>query len=165
MISEDVFSQLEDTIIHKKIVLDMSFYMAQYLSSVNRENDALEIVRRAAVHDNSKLSDEELFNLASIHNNNILLKNPKILMDDQVKKKISIHWKNNRHHPEHFSSPENMDEMDLIEMVCDQYARSIQFNNDFFEFFEIRQNNRFHFSNEIYQKIIFYAKQLQEQMK
>lgn len=36
---------------------------------------------------------------------------------------IETHWKNNRHHPEYFKDISNMEELDIIEMVCDWYAR------------------------------------------
>ena len=156
-INSNILEQLSDNVIHKKLVLDVCLYMAKYLISVNRDDDAIELMKRAANHDNSKFEKEELLSLTSIVNNKESLKNPNVTMSDEVKKVIEKHWKKNRHHPEHFVSPSNMGEIDIIEMVCDQYARTLQFKNDYMEYIKIKQENRFHFDQEIFEKVLFYA--------
>ena len=45
-----------------------------------------------------------------------------------------------------------MSELDITELV-NWYARSLQFGTDFLEFLEQRQKDRFHFPQDIYDKI------------
>jgi hypothetical protein len=55
-----------------------------------------------------------------------------------------------------------MEELDVIEMVCDWYARSLQLGTNFMEFVETRQNNRFHFPDYMYSNILKYCNILLE---
>ena len=50
-----------------------------------------------------------------------------------------------------------MNELDIIEMVCDWYARSMQYKTDFLSFVVSRQESRFHFPNEMFDKIYRYC--------
>lgn len=149
--------ELEDAFTHKKYVLDSSFKMAKYLFEIGEDDLAIHLLRRAAKHDNSKLEDEELEALSKIANDRDSLKDAKEKLTDFKRKAIELHWKNNRHHPEFFSDVSNMDEIDILEMVCDWHARSCQYNTNLLEFCETRQENRFHFPEEMYQKIHKYC--------
>ncbi len=51
-------------------------------------------------------------------------------MEDQVRVAIQHHLKNNRHHPEFHADPNDMSEVDLIEMICDWTAMSQEFGQD-----------------------------------
>ena len=50
-----------------------------------------------------------------------------------------------------------MNEVDILEMCCDWHARSIQYHTDFLSFVKIRQENRFHFPKDMFDKIWKYC--------
>lgn len=151
------YEELEDVIKHKQYVLQACWKMSRYLFSTGKEDLGLELLKRATIHDNSKLEDEELEALSKISEDKSSLKDANEKLTDFKKKAIELHWKNNRHHPEFFSDVKNMSELDILEMVCDWYARSIQYNTNLIEFCETRQENRFHFPKDIYKKIHKYC--------
>lgn len=154
---EKVLKQIHDTMVHKQFVLKSCFLMAEHLYNEGQKDLALSLMQRAANHDNSKFNKEELYNLALINDNNMSFINPNSKLDKENEKLIELHWKNNSHHPEHFENYDDMSELDIIEMVCDWHARSSEFGTDLMEFFETRQKNRFHFSDEQYNKIKNYC--------
>ena len=47
---------------------------------------------------------------------------------------LQHHYANYRHHPEHFTSYEEMSRIDRMEMACDCFARSLEYGTDFLEF-------------------------------
>ncbi len=51
-------------------------------------------------------------------------------MEKLVRKAIDHHMMTNRHHPEFHADPNDMTEVDLIEMVCDWTAMSQEFGQD-----------------------------------
>jgi hypothetical protein len=51
-------------------------------------------------------------------------------MAEQVKLAIHHHLTSNRHHPEFHSDPNDMSEVDLIEMACDWTAMAQEFGQD-----------------------------------
>lgn len=153
---KEISRQIQDTIIHKKIVMDAAMKMYFYLNAHGDGNLGLELIKKAAVHDNSKFHKSELYGLASIGDNSSL-KNPDVLLSNDEEQIIRIHWKHNRHHPEHFDRLEDMEEIDIIEMCCDWYARSIQYGTDLISFFHTRQENRFHFPPKMVEKIEKYC--------
>lgn len=157
---ESIIVQLEDLFTHKKYFLDSAMKMSKYLDEHGENDLAVELLKRAVEHDNSKLNSDELNDLKQLGGSFSSLKDPKEQLGDGQKKLIERHWKNNRHHPEFFTDAENMDEIDIIEMVCDWHSRSEQFKTDLLKFVEIRQRERFHFSDEMYKKIIKYCKVL-----
>lgn len=79
----------------------------------------------------------------------------------QLKKdSIKLHWKHNTHHPEHFESCIDMSKLNIMEMVCDWYARSLQYNSNFLEYIKIQQDTRFHFPEWMFAEIWHYCKVL-----
>lgn len=84
---------------------------------------------RASRHDKSKFEESE--RIGYIYRtwqsycvlNNIEFSYP----EEIVKEAINHHLKNNSHHPEFYSCPDDMTEMDMIEMVCDWTAMSEEF--------------------------------------
>lgn len=156
MIDDKIILQIEDTLIHKKLVIDSGYKMCKYLFENDKNELAFCLLDRIIQHDNSKFSNEELYELSYIKDNNSLL-DPTVLLSSEQQKQVEIHWKNNRHHPEYFNNTDDMEEIDIIEMCCDWHARSIQYNTNLMDFVIIRQKNRFHFSEEIYTKIINYC--------
>ena len=51
-------------------------------------------------------------------------------MEDRVREAVAHHVKTNRHHPDFHADPNDMTEVDLIEMVCDWAAMSQEFGED-----------------------------------
>jgi len=49
---------------------------------------------------------------------------------EHVRSAINHHMKTNRHHPEFHSDPNDMTDVDIIEMVCDWTAMSQEFDQD-----------------------------------
>lgn len=156
MISEEINNQIQDTLTHKKLVIDSGYKMCNYLFKKNKDKLAFELLNRIIVHDNSKFTHDELYGLASIRNRKALM-NPDVLLSKEQQKIVEIHWKNNRHHPEYFKNIEDMTDVDIMEMCCDWHARSIQYGTDLMEFVNIRQENRFHFPEHIFKKILKYC--------
>ena len=158
--TNETYAQLEDIFLHKKLVFDSCLKMSKYLHSIGKDDFAIEICRRAALHDNSKLDDNELNNFCKLDKSKVLLKNPYAQIDGDTERVIEIHWHKNRHHPEFFNDISQMDEIDIIEMCCDWHARSVQYGTDLLEFARIRQENRFHFDDETFKRILEYCKAL-----
>ncbi len=161
--NNDIYAQLEETFIHKDLVNKSCLKISKYLHSIGKDDLAIEICRRAVIHDNTKLDDNELNAFSTLSAKKEALKDPNICPDEQTKEVIEIHWVKNRHHPEYFPDKNDMTELDIIEMCCDWHARSVQYKTDLLNFVEIRQNNRFHFSDEQYAKILNYCKVLIDQ--
>lgn len=154
---EQILFHIQDTIIHKKLVLDSCFILCKYLFSIGDKDTGIQLMQRAMEHDNSKFHGTELESISQITDNFHNFKDPNLLLSSVDAEKIKEHWKNNRHHPEHFKNVEDMTDLDLMEMVCDWFARSIQYNTNFMEFVKIRQENRFHFPQDMFDKIYRYC--------
>ena len=149
--------QIDDTVIHKKFVMDACHQLAKWLFEQNRDSEAFALLNRAQVHDNQKFRKEEIDCLQQLINLNNGMVNPKYTMQESDKKLIETHWKNNRHHPEHFEKVTDMTELDIMEMVCDWFARSCQYDTDFLDFVLTRQSNRFHFPDVMFSRILTYC--------
>lgn len=149
--------QINDTVIHKKFVMDACHKLAKWLFENNRDKDAFDLLKRAQVHDDSKFEIEETEQLQKLLDKNDGMTNPKYLIQEQEKECIRLHWKNNRHHPEHFENVEDMTELDIMEMVCDWYARQEQYGTDFMNFVYTRQENRFKFPEQMFDRILRYC--------
>ena len=104
----------------------------------------------------SKFSHEELDALSKISLDKTCLKDANEKLSEYKRQAIELHWKNNRHHPEFFSDPENMSKLDILEMICDWHSRSVQYGTDLREFVKIRQENRFQFPENMIKTIWFY---------
>lgn len=141
-----------DTITHKKYVLQVGEIVTRKLIEEGRDDLAFELGKRFIDHDNSKISDEEINNFIKIENKGDM-KNPDIVIDENLKKNIKTHWINNRHHPEHFDDYHDMNDVDIWEMCCDWYSRSLQNKTDFLSFVKKRQSNRFKFDEEFFDKV------------
>ena len=155
-----IYEQIEETFIHKALVNKSCLKMSKYLHSIGKDDLAIGICRRAVLHDNSKLDDNELGPFAKLEHEKDSLRDPNVSLDDKTKNIIEVHWHKNRHHPEFFPEITDMAEIDIIEMCCDWHARSIQYGTDLLEVVKIRQENRFHFPKEQYEKILEYCKVL-----
>ena len=94
-----------------------------------------ELLERAQVHDASKFGPEERVPyiwLTEYHRcrwRNLPFSYPDG-MEEAVNRAIQHHLTSNRHHPEFHADPNEMTDVDLIEMVCDWTAMSLEFNQD-----------------------------------
>ncbi|MDB4742909.1 DUF5662 family protein [Planctomicrobium sp.] len=91
-----------------------------------------DLLHRAEIHDASKFSLEErlpyiwMTEFHRCRRGEIPFAYPPG-MEDQVKAAIQHHVTVNRHHPEFHDDPNDMTEVDLIEMVCDWTAMAQEF--------------------------------------
>ena len=158
----------EDIIKHKKMVLDNCLLLGEYLISKGKIELGTQLLKRGCEHDNSKFDRDEFRKLSQIlkQESKQCFTNAQTQLSNDEKKAIKYHWDHNRHHPEFFENPsEEMTELDIIEMVCDWYARSLQFGTDFIPFIMERQENRFHFSDKCFAKILKYCNLIEELYK
>lgn len=155
----------EDTILHKKIVLDNCLLMAEYLMRHNKIELGIQLLKRGCDHDNSKFDKDEFKKLSQIlkaESKDSFTDAKNKLTPDECKA-IKYHWDHNRHHPEFFENPsDEMTELDILEMVCDWFARSLQYKTDFIPFIKERQENRFHFSEKTFAKALKYCTIIQD---
>lgn len=154
------YEHIMDTLKHKQCVLQACSKLIKYLYDTNQQNVALELAKRCSVHDNSKFEYPEFDLFSQLCSNKDTLKDPTKQIDHDIENVIKIHWMNNSHHPEYYKSYKSMSQLDVLEMVCDWYARSIQYNTDFLEFVNVRQKNRFHFDDEFFKKVYEYCEVL-----
>lgn len=155
--NQAVKKTLIDTLTHKRYVHQSCWKMAQYFIANGEEDKALEIMRRAALHDTSKLYGQELEQLSQIDDDFASMKDPNVHLNEGQKALIALHYKNNTYYPEHWKDIAQMPAMDVVEMVCDWHARSTEFETDLIEFAKIRQQNRFHFPSEMFEQILKYC--------
>lgn len=149
----------QDTYIHKDFVRKSCKKLATYLESIGAKNHAKMLMKRAEVHDNSKIScEDELRALSMIINDKESLKDATKSLSQLKQDAIKLHWKHNSHHPEYFENVEDMEKIDIMEMCCDWHARSLQYNTNLMDFVKTRQESRFHFPEYIYNEIIYYCK-------
>ena len=163
-----------DTIIHKEYVKRSIEKLAKYLEEHGAKNHARRLRYRGETHDNSKIGytgnlpeddrrkkkedyDDELHALSRIVSSKELMKDTNRELSILEKEAIQLHWKNNSHHPEHFESVLDMTTLDVMEMVCDWHARSVQWGTNLLEYAQNSQKNRFHFPEWMYQQVIFYC--------
>ena len=109
-----------------------------------------ELEDRMRTHDESKFSIEEMMGyilMTEKYNRKVGYKfTPE---DDVIMTKAWDHHKLvNRHHPEYFSDIKQMMFIDLIEMVCDWGAMSLEFQNSLVEFKEQKAYPKYDFTDE-----------------
>lgn len=116
------------------------------------------LIGKCTVHDVSKLvNTREFMALASIVDDTKELSNVKHHLSDEQKSAISLHWEKNSHHPEHYDNPNDMQDIDLLEMACDCHARSKQYKTDLLSYIDYQQQERFHFSDSVFKKLRYYC--------
>jgi hypothetical protein len=164
IVFDKIIKHIDETIVHKQHVLESAKILSEYLILENRFDEALELINRCTIHDNSKFTKEEIYAFINITNKESL-KSAKTKIEDSNKEALELHWKNNSHHPEYHQDYSMMSEMDIMEMACDWSARSIEYRTDLLEFVEIRQNDRFHFNESMYLKLYKYCQILLKKSK
>ncbi len=156
--TEKLSKEVQDTLVHRACVMRSGEYLASYLIRKNRSVDAIRLIGRCSVHDISKIQNtEEFMALASIIDDIDQMSDIEhVPTREQIEAK-ALHWKNNSHHPEYYESPNDMSDLDLLEMACDCHARSRQYNSDLIAYIKIQQDLRFHFDKEHYKKLLEYC--------
>lgn len=156
---ELIAKELNDTLVHRACVIRSGEYLANYLFANNRGIDALELIRRCAVHDISKISNTpEFMNLASIVEDISEMHDVSHTLSETQKEAIKLHWSSNSHHPENYNSPNDMTDNDLQEMACDCHARSKQYHTNLLDYIEKQQEMRFHFDSEHFERLRGYCR-------
>lgn len=155
----DYEKMFRDTVIHKMHVSKSAQKLARYLSKEGATEHANALLKRAEIHDESKISCvDELHSLSRIINDKSTLRDASKQLSPIKKDAIALHWKHNTHHPEHFASPIDMTKLDIMEMCCDWHARSTQYGTDFLAYVEKQQAERFHFPDWMFPEIMHYCK-------
>ena len=144
---------IHDTLTHKHFFIQSTMKMIEYLYAQDRYDDALELAKRCSMHDHSKLEMDEVQHFIQLP----IESKPNGRLTEEQRQLIEMHWKRNRHHPEFFSDYHKMSEIDILEMVCDWYARSLQFETDFMEFVNEIPRERFGFDDEFFDKVLQYS--------
>jgi len=94
-----------------------------------------ELIERARVHDASKFGPEERIPYVWLTEYHRCRRNGEPFqypegVAEMVKRAIHHHVTANRHHPEFHLDPNDMSDVDLIEMVCDWTAMAQEFGQD-----------------------------------
>jgi hypothetical protein len=94
-----------------------------------------ELIERAKVHDASKFDAEERIPYVWLTEYHRRRRNGESFaypegIAEKVKLAIHHHVTSNRHHPEFHADPNDMSDVDLIEMVCDWTAMAQEFGQD-----------------------------------
>lgn len=164
--TEKLSKEMNDTLIHRACVMRSGMYLARYLIHRSRSVDAIRLLVRCSIHDISKMQNtEEFMSLASIVDQIDTMHDIKHVLSEEQENAIRLHRKRNSHHPEYYDSPNDMSDLDLLEMACDCHARSKQYHTNLLEYIEIQQDLRFHFDNEHYRKLRTYCMALVELTK
>lgn len=162
---ENKLKQLNDIGEHKVYVLKCSTALANYLMKHNREQDALNVMKRAFEHDFSKLNKDEFYGMAKFADDMQALKDPKAKTSTEKEYYINIHRSRNKHHPEYWENLKEMTELDIMELACDWCSRSEQFQTNVIEFLETRQETQFHFPKDAYENIKKYLLIITDEIK
>src|SRR5262245_52464831 len=110
--------------------------VGRWLTLLARVTDYTEeLVERARVHDASKFGPEERIPYVWLTEYHRCRRNGEPFdyppgIAEKVKLAIRHHVSTNRHHPEFHADPNDMSEVDLIEMVCDWTAMAQEFGQD-----------------------------------
>ena len=157
----DYEKMFKDTIVHRRFVAQSVEKLARYLEGKGAIRNAKALRQRATVHDISKLiCEDELRALSHIINDKSSLQDCNKQLTPIKKDAIELHWKHNTHHPEHFQTPIDMSRIDIMEMCCDWYARSMQYHTNYLEFVQKQQETRFHFPDWMFAEIMHYCQVL-----
>ena len=164
--TEKISKEINDALKHRACVMRSGKYLSRYLIHCNRSVDAIRLLARCSVHDISKIQNtEEFLSLASIIDQMDSLHDVSYVLSSSQQDAIRLHWENNSHHPEHYENPNDMSELDIMEMACDCHARSKQYGTDLIEYIDTQQELRFHFDERHFKLLKRYSMMLVELTK
>lgn len=91
-----------------------------------------ELIARAKIHDASKFGPEEFIPYVWLTEFHRCRRTGESFeypagVEERVQQAVEHHVTANRHHPEYYADPNDMTEVDLIEMVCDWTAMAQEF--------------------------------------
>ena len=96
-------------------------------------NASIELLKRANIHDDSKLltPEKELFDEMTPLLAKLEYGSTEYLQSlDKLKMALNHHYENNSHHPEHYpNGVDDMDLFDIVEMFFDWWAATERHNN------------------------------------
>ena len=132
------------------------FYYILKMIFIIKPKNKFKLLKRAIVHDVDKFRWKTLkyfvlnyFNFKNVEFNSEEYKN--ILK--QIQSIVELHYKKNRHHPEHFSNYFNMEEIDKLEMLADWISASkLQKNGNIYNSIKINQD-KYKYSDEEKEKL------------
>ena len=131
---------------HIKKVETNCYVLAKHYHSLGEDDFALELIKRARLHDVSKFNDFELKNLHY----------PNSAQD--FSKALQLHHEKNSHHPEYYNHSRDlfsegnvgyakrMTPVDVAEMVCDWVARGQEFGTSVRDWIENEATKKYSFS-------------------
>lgn len=161
--SNYVEDQFKDFLLHKQYILQSGHILIIHLLKTGRREEAIELTKRLAEHDNSKVLSDELDYIMKLECNKKSFTDANYCLTDAERKVIEKHWQHNPHHPEFHKNYSDMTELDIMEMVCDWHSRSVQYKTDLISFVKTRQENRFRFPEDMFRKILAYCEVLIEE--
>lgn len=111
---------------HIDNVINGAWRIAQKCIENGDEEFARNLMANAYAHDQSKFRGFEWDMIGCAET------------DDKDMRLLAIrsHQKVNKHHPEYWNGVDNMPEIDLAEMVCDTYARSVEMGTNLREWWK-----------------------------
>ena len=143
---------------HRRSVFENMKIMKEHFANTNK-NLSMEIYFRALAHDESKLKNPEFepyvwrYWRAKWNKDgkvdtrfSMIFDEKPTFKDQYIRDAIVHHVNHNRHHPEWHLDHDDMTELDLIEMVCDWYAVSEEFNSSIDDWVAYVVPRRYHFS-------------------
>jgi hypothetical protein len=119
----DTLKRINHVMSHIRHVQENCRIVATYMIEEGRDEMARHVIANSLHHDGSKLADDLEFEMLSHTSTDGLDK-------ERLTKAIKQHSNDNAHHPEFWGSIHNMDEIHVIEMVCDWKARASEFGTD-----------------------------------
>lgn len=164
---EKMSKELRDIVVHRECVLRSGAYLAEELKRQGRGTYSTALLLRCETHDMSKLQNlDEFMSLATIVEDLSDMRDVTHVLSESQEKAISLHWENNRHHPEYFENPNDMSKLDIMEQVCDCHARGKQFGSaNVTSFFNANVGSRWKFDEQHQAWIYEYSNILDEVTK
>ena len=164
--TEKISKEINDALMHRACVMRSGKYLSRYLIHCNRSVDAIRLLARCSIHDISKIQNtEEFLSLASIIDQIDSMHDIAHVLSSSQQDAIRLHWENNTHHPEHYDNPNDMSDLDIMEMACDCHARSKQLGTDLLDYITTQQELRFHFDARHFYMLKRYCTMLVELTK
>lgn len=151
---------ISDTLDHMSTVAAiLKTFGIMYDSELNQQ-DAIDILLLSQTHDSSKLYNREeraLYIKLSINLKDVKYGTPEYFDIMSRNDVIQLHYKNNKHHPEHYEGGiYDMSPVYLLEMLADwmasHYRKSKAFDAAFNEYLEFNRK-RFNINDELFIRI------------
>ncbi len=134
---------LNNLIRHIELVRQATTLLGKRLIAQGRQEFGRILIARGFVHDASKFHGIEWDYLHA----------GKDVPVDKLELAIKQHTRTNDHHPEFHGGFENMGEIDIAEMACDWYARSMEFGTGLREWIKNTAVEKYRLSGDNYKKL------------